>query len=159
MTSGAAVFPEAASTLDAFPDFLIWISANGSVVWANRAFARVLGDPAPRLAGRSLFELVETPAERAKLYLRRCTGSRQPLPGSLVFRRKEGGRLECRCDGMVLPLENRASPTIVVMRCRPTRETVSQFTVLNNQISNLTREIIGRRRIEDELRRVNQTLE
>ena len=60
---------------------------------------------------------------------------------------------------MVLPLENGTSRTIVVLRCRPTREAVSRFTLLNNQISNLTREVAGRRRIEDELRRVNETLE
>jgi PAS domain S-box-containing protein len=152
------VSPEARSILDAFPDAALLVAANGAILAANRAFRRALGNSAEQLAGDSLFALIETPAERAALYLRRCAGSRQPLPGTLTFRKEGGTALECRCDGAALAGTGTPPPTIL-LRCRPKPEAVSRFRLLNRKIADLTREILGRRRAEQDLRRLNEVLE
>ena len=59
---------------------------------------------------------------------------------------------------MLTPDAELPVPTIL-LRCRPKLEAASQFIVLNQKISQLSREILQRRGAEGELRELNQTLE
>jgi PAS domain S-box-containing protein len=153
------VLPELLATLDALPELLVIVDADGVIVVPNGRFARAFDGTPKALAGRSLFDLLETPAERARAYLRLCAGTRQPLPGALVFRRSNGEPLECQCSGAALRPEGRLGPRTVLLRCRPKIEASVSFAALNQKIADLSREIRGRHEAETELKELNITLE
>jgi PAS domain-containing protein len=96
------VIPELLATLDAFPELLLILDADGGILASNRRFSHAVAAPPESLIGRSIFELLATPAERARDYFRRCAGTRQPLPGVLVFRTSAGEVLDCQCSGVEL---------------------------------------------------------
>ena len=83
--------PQAAALLDALSDLVILVGADGSIIWANRAFVRAAALPLEDLLQHNLFDLVETPIDMAKAHLERCAGSRQPLPGNLAFKQMNRG--------------------------------------------------------------------
>ena len=58
---------------------------------------------------------------------------------------------ELRCEGARVRLGD-GSPGPILLRCRPKREAVSQFTILNEKIAELTRETVARRAAEEALR-------
>jgi PAS domain S-box-containing protein len=153
------VTPEVRTVINGFTDLLLLVEAGGSVVAGNDAFAKALDVPADSLAGQSLFSLITTTREQAAQYLRLCSASRQAFPGSLVFRRADGVKLACRCDGAALRPSGRIGPDVLMLRCRLQPEAVSRFTVLNQKISDLTREIMGRRNAEQQLQQLNDELE
>jgi PAS domain S-box-containing protein len=153
------VLPELLATLDALPELLVILDADSAIVAPNRLFARAFDGSAGSLIGRSIFDLLETPPERAREYLRLCAGTRQPLPGALVFRPPGGEPLECRCNGAGLRPEGEFGPGTILLRLRPKTEAVVSFAALNHKIADLSREVRARRQAEIELRELNETLE
>jgi PAS domain S-box-containing protein len=83
----------------------------------------------------------------------------QPMPGALVFRRSNGAPLECQCSGAALRSGGEFGPKTILLRSRPKNEAVVRFAALNQKIADLSREIRGRRRAEDGLRELNDSLE
>ncbi|MGE0260089.1 MAG: PAS domain-containing protein [Alphaproteobacteria bacterium] len=144
------------SIIDALADCILLVETDGTVTCANAAAGQALrADPAT-LTGRNLYDLIDDPDRRAPVYLRRCAASLQPLPGTLAVRGADASVAELRCEGARLrpadgSFDPAASPPIL-LRCRPKREAVSQFTILNEKIAGLTREIVARRAAEDALR-------
>jgi PAS domain S-box-containing protein len=153
------VLPEILATLDAFPELLVILESGGSIVAANHRFARTFDGSPEGLIGRSLFDLLETNPERARVYLRRCAGTMQPMLGALVFRRSNGEPLECQCSGAALRAGGEFAPRTILLRSRPKDEAVLSFAVVNQKIGDLLREVRGRRRAEADLRELNDTLE
>jgi PAS domain S-box-containing protein len=145
------VLPDTQAILDALPDCLLLIDLGGIVIGGNAAAGRALQIDGAALAGRGIDELIDDPAGRVPAYLRRCSASLQLLPGTLVFRAADGSRREVRCEGARLRLAD-GSLGPILLRCRPKREAVSQFTILNDKIADLTREIVARRAAEETLR-------
>jgi PAS domain S-box-containing protein len=154
-----ALSPELLAILDALPDLAVIVGPDGDILAANRNFARTFDGSVETLVGHSLFDLLETPEERATTYLRRCAGNRQPLPGALTFRKSDGQILDCSCTGSALRPTGEIAPRTIFLRCRQKGEAAISFTVLNQKIADLSREITGRHAAEDDLRRLNETLE
>jgi PAS domain S-box-containing protein len=128
---------------------VLLVGRDGTIAATNGAFARAIEDTVGGLVGRNLNELLAPPLDRAEAYLRRCSGSRQPLPGVLVFRKPGGGQIEFGCDGAITRGPGEASSGPVMLRCRPRREATSRFTLLDQKITDLTREIVARRAAEE----------
>jgi PAS domain S-box-containing protein len=137
--------------IDALPECILLVESNGAVICANAAAGQVLQSDPAALAGRSLYDLIDDLEHRAPIYLRRCAASLQPVPGTLAFRLADASIAEFRCEGARLRLAD-GSPGPILLRCRPKREAVSQFTILNEKIAELTREIVARRAAEEALR-------
>jgi PAS domain S-box-containing protein len=151
--------PELLAALDALPELGVIVGPEGGILAANRHFARTFDGSVETLVGRSLFDFLETPAERAATYLRRCAGNRQPLPGALSFRTPDGQILDCVCTGSALRPLGEIAPRTILLRCRHKGDGAVGFAVLNQKIADLSREIRGRQAAEAELRQLNETLE
>ena len=143
--------PDTQAIIDALPDCILLVESDGTVLCANTAAGRPLRHDPAALAGGSLYDLIEDPEHLAPVYLRRCAASLQPVPGTLVFRAADGAVATLRCEGARLRLGD-GSPGPILLRCRSKREAVSQFTILNEKIAELTREIVARRAAEEALR-------
>ncbi|MGD9615020.1 MAG: ATP-binding protein [Alphaproteobacteria bacterium] len=143
--------PDTQAIIDALPDCILLVESDGTVISANTAAGRGLQRDLGGLAGRSLYDLIDDPERLAPVYLRRCAAGFQPVPGNLAVRLADGSVAEFRCEGARLRLGD-GSPGPLLLRCRPKREAVSQFTILNEKIADLTREIVIRRAAEEALR-------
>ena len=143
--------PDTQAIIDALPDCILLVESDGTAIYANAAAGRALQRDPAALAGQSLHDLIEDPENLASVYLRRCAASLQPVPGTLAVRLADASVAELRCEGARLRLGD-GSPGPILLRCRPKREAVSQFTILNEKIADLTREIVARRAAEEALR-------
>jgi PAS domain S-box-containing protein len=152
------MIPEILATLDALPEFLVILDADGRIVAPSRRFARAVDGSRDSLIGRSVFDLLETPPERAREYFRQCARTRQPTPGALVFRTSNGERLDCQCSGAALRPEGQFGPGTILLGIKPKTDVVTGFAALNQKIADLSREVRGRRRAESQLRDLNEAL-
>jgi PAS domain S-box-containing protein len=128
------------------------VSAEGLLVAANRGAGRRFGVPPEELSGRSLSELTEESPERVAEYLRACSRSSDPLPGSLTLLRQGEAPLPCRTEGAVVRPRSEGEPALLLLQLLPRSEAPSQFAVLTERIADLTREIARRHQVEEELR-------
>jgi PAS domain S-box-containing protein len=149
------VQPDTQEILDLLPDLVLMVDADGTITGVNAAFRRALQRNGDSLIGHSLYDLIDTPAEPAMKYLRRCSTARQPLPSTLAFRLLDGGRLECRCDGSRTMFSGGA-PGPIFIRCSPKDEAISSFRLLHEEVAALTREIAARHADEQALRQTEE---
>ena len=136
---------------DALPECILLVEFDATIIGANSAAGRALTRDPVALAGQRLYELIADPENRVPVYLRRCGASLQPIPGALWVRLADGSLMEFRVEGARIRLDD-GSLGPIMLRCRPKREAVTQFTILNEKITELTREIVVRRAAEEALR-------
>jgi PAS domain S-box-containing protein len=142
----------AGSLIELLPDPILLVGRDGGILDVNHAFEKELGWRRTELAERPLTDIVATPPDELSAYLRRCAGSLQSaVPGAAVFRTSEGGTIRLRCDGGSSLTED-GQPGPILLRCRPHRLAVTEFTVISDKVKQLSHEIMRRKQIEDELR-------
>jgi PAS domain S-box-containing protein len=137
------------SVADLFPDPSLLLTREGVVVAANRAAAGLgVGDP----SGRPLADLVSTPADSVRDYLRLCSRSRDPIPGRLVFRGPGEEAVHCHCHGSA------ALPGHLLLRLTRRETSPGHFAILTQKIGELTEEVRRRREAEYRLREQTELL-
>ncbi len=142
---------------DLLAEATLLVSGSGVVLAANRGVASRLGLSPSRLRGKRLDEVAADPPEALAAYLRACSRTREPLPGSLALHLGDGGTLICRAEGTVLRPSTRAAheeattDALIMIRLVP-RQATTQFEALSQKINELDREIQRRVRVEQELR-------
>jgi PAS domain S-box-containing protein len=136
---------------------ILLVDGEGLVLGANRYMARIGIEPG-RLAGMPLSAMTAQPPEVVHAYLRRCSRTSDPLPGSLVFKREGGGEVACRADGAVVHAASGARPAVVLVRLELKDDGVGRFLALNQKIDDLGKEIRRRKRIEGDLREQKEWL-
>ncbi|HYH39523.1 MAG TPA: HWE histidine kinase domain-containing protein [Azospirillum sp.] len=153
----AAGRPTAEGVIDLLPEPAVLVGGDGRILHANGAFATHAGQPRGALAGRPLAELAVTPADELAVYLRRCAGTLQPIPGGLALRGADGGDARLVCDGAAVRGAHGPSGA-VLLRCRPHPQAAAAFAVLTEKVHALTREVLHRKDVEAGLRRSEERL-
>lgn len=146
---------------DLLPEPLFLVSADGRISVANRAALRALGVSADSICGQSLAAFTGDDVDTGRLlnYLRLCSGSKEPLAGSLSLKHSSGRTGAFRCDGSILEPAAAARDAIICLRCISRQTSNSQFITLNRKIEELNREIHARARTEEQVRRLNEALD
>jgi signal transduction histidine kinase/CheY-like chemotaxis protein len=142
--------PEVQHFVEVLPEPSFIMTAAGEIRFANAAAAEFTGIDRKSLITKSLKELVSDPPEKIDDYLRLCARSRQLLPGAIQMRTTGGRMLDVRCDGTVLEPKTDASEGLLFVRCRPKAEATDQFVLLNQKISALSKEILDRKKAEQQ---------
>lgn len=137
---------------DDLPEPMLLVSPGGEVLATNRAATEDFGADAERDPMVPLDQLVTDAPEKVAAFLRLCSSTREALPGSLSFRTANGA-LDCRCDGHL------TADGMVYLRCRPKEASNRAFTVLNDKIAELAREIAIRMRTEEQLQELLKSQE
>ncbi|HEY9878657.1 MAG TPA: ATP-binding protein [Leptolyngbyaceae cyanobacterium] len=132
------------------PEPVLLLEGNGQILATNLAFSRKLGSSRQTVPGKTIFEVVNDPADKVRQYLRTCSGSREMVLGSLALRVDDGETWLCRCEGAVLQPRSSDSPALIFLRLQNRESTSSRFTLLNKKIDELAKEIRQRRRVEEE---------
>jgi signal transduction histidine kinase/ActR/RegA family two-component response regulator len=136
--------------VEILPEPCFLLSARGKIVLANAAAAELTRISRKDLAGKAFKELLSDHCERFDEYLKYCARSRQLIPGSVSLKQPGGKALEIRCDGTVLEPATDASEGLIFFRCRPKAEATDQFVLLNQKIAALSREILERKKAEQQ---------
>ncbi|WP_435011628.1 ATP-binding protein [Tundrisphaera lichenicola] len=139
------------TVIDRLPEPLLLVSREGIVLAANRGLTG-LGIEPEGIRGRPLADVAAPPSGMLSDYLRRCSKTARPLPGSLTLRKDDGGEVACRSDGSILFPSAVASEAVIMLRLEPKDTSVGKFLVLNEKIDQLGKEILRRKEAEEELR-------
>jgi PAS domain S-box-containing protein len=138
---------------DLRPDALLLVTGGGVVLAANRGVESQVGLPPADLRGRPLADFVTDPADSLAAYLRACTRSRDLVLGSLTVRGQgEKPELPCRSEGCVFRPPAAGAEAIVLLCLVPCEAAAARFAALTQQIDSLSREIVRRKQVEEELR-------
>jgi len=127
---------------------VLGVSPEGTILVTCPASERLLGRESAALVGRPLTDFLGDPAERVSAYIRMCARSVAPLPGALTIQETSGRAVACRAKGALLMPP--PGDSMVVLRLIPKEGAQSPFALLNQKISDLTREVLNRKRAEEE---------
>jgi PAS domain S-box-containing protein len=130
------------------PEPMFLVSGDGIILIANPAATDLLKLSDQDLCGVRLDHLVSDPADNVAHYLKVCSRSRELMPGLLAWRTRDGRIIPCRCEGAALQPRSGDLAANILLRCRLQEEAVPQFTLLDQKIADLTKEITERKRIE-----------
>ena len=135
------------------PEAIVLISGAGQILAANAPARDALGLDSEQPASCHLVELTAEPAEKITSYLRMCARSLSLMPGAFSIQRRSSGPVEYIARGALIARRTEASPSIVLLRFWAKEAEGNPFILLNQKITELTREITRRRAIEEALRR------
>ena len=140
------------------PEPMLLVTAGGEIVAVNcRAQERLGADGS--LRGRRLQDLADGDSTSVSEYLRLCARGSQLLPGSLSLLEGEGRKPAAfRAEGAVFQPREGDRPALILLRLQDKDRAVARFLTLNERIDQLGREIVRRRRTEEELRRQREWL-
>jgi len=145
------------SLLDILPEPTVILGPDGCVTRINPAAAQ-LGLRPGSAVGCKLHDLVYDPPQEVQRMLAMWSSNGQFVPGALTWR-TPGGPVRTRCEGAAVRDTGSTRPSLVVLRCTLSQRAATQFTVLNEQIEQLSHEVRRRRAAERELRDFNLCLE
>ncbi|MEP0919783.1 ATP-binding protein [Leptolyngbya sp. DQ-M1] len=132
------------------PEPMLLVTGQGQILAANPAFTRLFGLDQQPLQAKTLFEIATDSAEKIKQYLRACSGSRDLVLGSLTFSFHPEKTCVYRCEGAVIRPWSPESPALISLRLKPQESASRRFTLLNQKINELAKEIRQRKRAEEE---------
>jgi PAS domain S-box-containing protein len=135
---------------DVLPEMLLLVSPAGEIRAANRAAAAEFGLTAREVPARTLADLCPAPgADEIRSYLRRCSGTRGPLPGTISCR-AGGLTVTYRVDGALFRPAAPGGEALVVLRCVRKDQSVSRFVLLNRRVEELGQAVARSLRAEAE---------
>ncbi|MHC5539002.1 PAS domain-containing hybrid sensor histidine kinase/response regulator [Singulisphaera rosea] len=143
--------------IERLPEPWLLVAGDGVILGANRRLAR-LGLEPDELRGKRLADVTAQSSEAVADYLRRCSKTSSPLPGTLTLRGIDGRELACRANGCVLHPSTDAPRAVIMLRLESKGTSIGQFLALNQKIDELGRQIRRRQRVEDELREQKEWL-
>lgn len=129
--------------LESLPEPSLILDTTVHVLVANRAALARFGP----LVGRELTDFAPVAhAAELQAYVRRCSGSRGPLPGTTMLCDADGADTRFRCfGGLLAPARNGASATML-LRLSAARD--ERFLALARDVRRLDAELRERRRIQ-----------
>ena len=129
--------------LESLPEPSFVLDTSARVLASNRAAVTRFGS----LAGFVLTSLA-SPADAAELetFIRRCSGSRGPIPDTTTLRNADGATMRFRCLGSLLAPARDDAPAMVLLRLSEAAD--ERFLALARDVRRLNVELGERRRIQ-----------
>jgi PAS domain S-box-containing protein len=140
------------------PEPSLLLSGDGQILAANPPFLQKVGMVNEALQGKALTDLVLNPPEKVTQYLYACAGSRQMVWGSLTWPMADGQASDYRCEGAVVRPWSPDEPALLLLRLIVRKSDDERFTLLNQKIAELGREIHERQQVEAALRHSEERL-
>ena len=154
------IAPEALKLARLLPDPVLLVAEDGRIVLANPAAEKLLREYGLDWHSHALADLLGDPPDKLGAYLRACARSAQTLPGALTLQTPEMAPVRLRCQGGVLTPAADGTPAVVLLRLTPPDATSGlRFTLLNQKIGELAREVAERRRAQALLEGQKEVLE
>jgi PAS domain S-box-containing protein len=140
------------------PEPLCLVTGEGQILACNPPMEALLGLPGEALRGRSLLELTADAPEKVRQYLRLCSGSREMCLGSLTLGAGGGPPSTYRTEGAAVRPRSGDTPSLILLRLKPSESASGRFLLLNEKIDALAGEIRERRRAEEQAHEQHERL-
>ncbi len=144
-----AVPDYAARLLRALPEAAMFVSARGTVEFANAEARKLLGIEVERPVDCQLSQRIDDPEGKIAETLRTWARSTHPTPGSFAIV-APGSRTMCSARGSVVLEANEHAPATLLVRFWP-RSAANPFVLLNQKIAELNDEVARRTQVEEAL--------
>lgn len=135
------------------------VTSEGEILASNKSLAALFKARAKELSGKFLWDFAIESPEQVTHYLQACSRSRQLVLGCLTLRQFDGQTCNCRAEGAVVRPWSAEAPALNLLRLEPRSSANSDFTLLNQKIDELTREIQQRKQVQVELSQSNESLQ
>lgn len=135
----------------AIPDPICLLSGDAVLRAANPAFTRLLSIPETDLLNKGLGELSENTSQDIEQNLNAWRRSGSPLPSSIDFYTKYSGAVKCTTYGNLLKASSDPAQALILLRVKTRQNTNKGFSALNDQIKQLEKQVIERKRAAKEL--------
>jgi signal transduction histidine kinase/ActR/RegA family two-component response regulator len=133
-----------------FPEPILLIDSGGVVLAANKRASEELASLPINIGETSLFDIASADAGRFRDYLRLCSRTNKFLPGSVTLASPPTPETVYRTEAALYAPKSSNSAALLLLRLTPKIPAKGSFVALNQKISQLSREIVGRRKAEDE---------
>ncbi len=141
------------------PQPLLLVTGDGVVAAVNRAAAVFLGRSEAELEDGPLSRVCQSDEQAVAALIRASARSTSPSPGILTLLLADGRSLTCRCEGALYRQRRSDAPALVLLRLLPKQDAIDRFSLLNQRIDMLSREIARRRATEEQLKASTERLE
>ena len=138
-------------------DALLLTARDGRVLAASNG-VKALGYPPRDLVGKTLDEFTNTSPEVISEFLRISSRTAQPVLGAMDLRSQDGSILACRWKGMRAPAVAHPGAVRLLLKVEPKANAIQQYTLVNEKIAELNREMQRRKALEAELIARNEYL-
>jgi len=132
------------------PTFLL--TADGTILEANRAAEGQLGLSREEVRGRALADFLDDPQDEVARFLKTSARNTAVTLGRLNLKRPGKEPCPLRAEGALVRPKARGRDALVIVRLIPRESSVGQFVALNQRLESLDREVHLRRRAEADLR-------
>lgn len=132
-------------------DALCLITPEGTILAANEAATRFIQTDMATIRSATLFDLVTDEPAKVDRTLRNWSRSREMIPGPLKLRRGQDEIIPCNCSGGLVQTKSAESPAIILLRFESREHFSKSFSVLNEKIAQLQKEIVTRQQAEQAL--------
>jgi PAS domain S-box-containing protein len=133
---------------DLLPEAILLVQADGLLLEANAAAARLFDCPASELSGQRLHDWCGQDLARLEVILHLGSCTPQMLPGELTLRLPGGIAVCCRSESALYQARRGDAPAQIMLRLTPQAESSSRFLKLSEQVEVLSQDIGRRRRVE-----------
>ena len=137
-----------------FPDPMLLVEPDGTIIAANSRTSEFFQHPARALVGKRLSGLLADEDDSLSRYLRMCRRTSEAIPGRLRIRLPDGQVLPCKADGRSLRQDGRGDP-VIWLRLLSQQSAFGSFSVLNERLRALSASEsarVERKRAAEELR-------
>jgi PAS domain S-box-containing protein len=146
-----ALFDQFRLIINSIPDPICLIGCNGAIGATNPAFCRLLGFPESELLDKSMSMLTVESVEAIEQKLKNWRRSGSPLPSAIEFQTQGQGTIKCTTYGNLLNPSASSDQTLILLRVKTRQSSNKGFAALNDQIKQLEKQIVERKRAAREL--------
>lgn len=136
---------------EVFAEATLLVDGRGIVLTANRAAATMLGCRAADLIAQPLVGLTSGGAAAVAELIRIGARSPQRLIGALSFHVTDGPLVHTRCEYAAVQARADDRPAWIMVRLYERHEAIERFSLLNQRIDDLSKEVARRRDAEAKL--------
>jgi PAS domain-containing protein len=146
------------TAIEVFPDPLLILHEDGTLIEVNAAAAELLDTERRLLIGRRIHEIVVADANTVSEHLAQWSRNGQLVSGSLNLRLSSGEEIKCRVEGARLgrPLGSANNP--LLLRITPGIRASAAFVDLNDRLHRLHAEVAERKRVQHALEQSQREL-
>ncbi|MDX1813153.1 MAG: PAS domain-containing protein, partial [Gammaproteobacteria bacterium] len=124
----------------------------GTILSVNPSCISLFDANEKQLINSKLSDFLTDGEDKIKRYLLLCKSSGEYLPGGFTLKKSQGQSEHITLEGCLLKPRTHRGPAFLIMRAFPKARSIKSFSILNEKVAQLTREIHDKNRIEKGLR-------
>ena len=148
-----------AEITDSLPEPYLLLTQTGDIICTNLAARKKFSLPNNITDNLNLDAVMEEDPAKLKQLLQMWSRSKSPLPGSITHKGCNNTPVKYLCKGNAIRPAQNGESAIIILHCTDKQQSTAVFLTLNEKVEQLKREIVERRKAEQEILSLNEGLE